>query len=1496
MDQDIEDLHSADSSSSDDDEFQEILTTPDSAAKQASRKQLFREWIAENTEQLDKSHKKDRIATESEEMTSIADLLAKQDSVVIDDPRDYQLELFEMAKEQNIIAVLPTGSGKTMISILLLQHILDQEVEYQAAGRPPRIAYFLVEKTTLVFQQFNVLKCNLDHKIVQICGSMGCDTWKKETWAKKLKGAMVVVCTADILFDCLFHKFFSMEQINLLIFDEAHHAKSNHPYARIMREFFETEPDICKRPRVFSMTASPVDAKADIHHAATQLETILKSRIVTVPLSEAYQNKAQDVILTYERLPAPYETDLHKRLQEMLQSADVGGWPLWRVSKDLAATVGRWGADVFWSLALADEQATQVETRAEKNNRNRGVAKLNEDMASIKGALHFVAQQPIPDPKVSEADLSPKVMSLYRFLKEHFSLPTDCRCIIFVEQRIVAKILHHIFCKIGGQHLRPSYLTGSSSKDEAKERLTFRQQLITLSKFRSGDINCLFATSVAEEGLDIPYCNLVIRFDLYKTGISYIQSKGRARQKNSKFVDMMEQNNMRQVQLRAAAQDAARRMVDWCARDLADRAIASLDDIPPRFDLDEHPISDSRTGAKVSLSSSLAVLAHFTDMLPGATTGEKPRYVIYPRRREYVCEVILPDNSPVGKCMGKPGRSKGIARRRAALAMVGILHQREYLNEHFLPIYQREISLMRNAKLALNSKKQSHYDMRVKPSAWNDQGIPAAVYLTVIDVDRSLDRPHQPLGLLTRAPLPHFPRFPLFLANGSTPYVVTKSFADPIEVEPEFLRQATKFVWLVLYDLYNKEFEKDATEKMPYWFVPLNDWKNPVFQDDLFFLIDLNTLTRCATQEETAWRGDLPNEFFKDKFLIDRYHGGRRYFAMEVDEAMRPDDPVPIQAVQDRKRAVSVFDYSNSKFGTTRGDLELEKDPNGHVVKAYKMLHRRNMLAKPKTSEVKNFGLENLAWVCPQLLKISMITPRLVTMLLAYPAIIHRLEDYMIALEAADIAGAKLDAGLALAAVTKDSDNSDEHRDEAINQRFGMGDNYERLEFIGDCFLKMATSISVYVLMPDDDECEFHAARMLMICNQTLFTRAKELRLYEYVRTQEFSRRTWYPPNIKLIRGKGAGKEGPQPIHHLADKSIADVSEALIGAAFVQYDKPGEEWEARQWEPAVRVVTRLVDNAKHNFQNWTDYMAAYNLPEYQTGALSAVHHDLVAKVYKEHPYRFQYPRLLRSAFTHPSKPSGWDKIPSYQRLEFLGDALLDMASVRHLFYEYPDRDPQWLTEHKMAMVSNRFLGALCVKLGFYAHMRHSQATVGAQVVQWVAEATDAEAAARGAVDYWVGISQPPKCLPDIVEAYIGAMFIDCGFSFEPIQRFFEMHIKPFFVDMRIYDTFANNHPVIQIYNVLTVNFGCRDFAVLADELPSGDVKAAPKVVAGLIIHNRVVAFSTGSSSRYAKLRACHKGLESLEGVFRPDYRRLYGCTCKADDEEVPEISGIGTAI
>ena len=88
-----------------------------------------------------------------EEQLSIRDILANQETAVrITNPRDYQTELFQRAKSENVIAVLDTGSGKTHIATLLLRHVLDMELDHRARGGIPRMAFFLVGLSTQVIQ------------------------------------------------------------------------------------------------------------------------------------------------------------------------------------------------------------------------------------------------------------------------------------------------------------------------------------------------------------------------------------------------------------------------------------------------------------------------------------------------------------------------------------------------------------------------------------------------------------------------------------------------------------------------------------------------------------------------------------------------------------------------------------------------------------------------------------------------------------------------------------------------------------------------------------------------------------------------------------------------------------------------------------------------------------------------------------------------------------------------------------------------------------------------------------------------------------------------------------------------------------------------------------------------------------------------------------------------------------------------------------------------
>lgn len=182
------------------------------------------------------------------------------------------------------------------------------------------------------------------------------------------------------------------------------------------------------------------------------------------------------------------------------------------------------------------------------------------------------------------------------------------------------------------------------------------------------------------------------------------------------------------------------------------------------------------------------------------------------------------------------------------------------------------------------------------------------------------------------------------------------------------------------------------------------------------------------------------------------------------------------------------------------------------------------------------------------------------------------------------------------------------------------------------------------------------------------------------------ARRAWYPDGLKLLQGKGHDKSGSSESKHaLGEKTIADVCEALIGASLLS---GGPE---HRFDMAAKAVTAFVGSASHNVSSWKEYMRLYSRPSYLVQEADGFEIDLAQQVEAKLGYHFKYPRLLRSAFTHPSMPSAWSNVPCYQRLEFLGDSLLDMTCVEDLFARFPDRDPQWLTEHKVCCYLSRGL-------------------------------------------------------------------------------------------------------------------------------------------------------------------------------------------------------------
>ena len=1089
-------------------------------------------------------------------------------------------------------------------------------------------------------------------------------------------------------------------------------------------------------------------------------------------------------------------------------------------------------------------------------------------------------------------------MELRKFLNREFEMPSNHKAIVFVNKRYSARLLDTLFKQIGTRHMKGAFLVGANS-DSNEANFSFRQQVVTLIKFRKDDsqddhLNCLFATSVAEEGLDVPDCNLVVRFDVAQTMIQYVQSRGRARHEASKFVHMTELGNELHVHAVGEVRQAEKQMRSFCQQLPEDRRLVGNEDTLEALMTKEKALrsyTEPTTGAKLTYGNALAYLAHFVSAIPNPENEEvHPTYVVDSTGSKFKAKVILPASAPVHSAMGRKCVRKALAKRSAAFEACLQLRQKGYMNEYFMPIYQKKLRTMASALLAVNMNKSNMYLMRTKPTIWEETRgtLPKDLWMTIVDFPDGLKREHRPLVFLTRTKMPEFPTFPVFLDDGQMSRVVTRQMEQALPVDQKMLVKLSKTTFRIFQDVFSKKYEEHEA-KLSYWLVPGSSVADKPDSPEPADHIDWAMVHKTAESDGYKWSSKMPNDFLVNRFIVDPTDGSRKFNSIAVEHGMKPLDPVPADAAK-YKYMKNIMDYSVSLYKNSRANATW--DLNQPVLRSELFITRRNMLATPEQKEQK---LRTTVYLCPEPLRISPLSSAVATSCFVWPAVIYRLEAYLIALEACSMLGIECSTAAALAAVTKDSDNSGEHEEtERINFQKGMGENYERLEFIGDTFLKTATTISTFIQNPNDDEFDFHVKRMNMLCNKNLFNNAIELQLYEYVRSQAFSRRLWYPEGMLLLEGTGVKKDKDgkiievprEPVKHsLGDKTVADVCEALIGATFISNDKPAETWHEDQWANAVRAVTRLVGNEGHRMDVWNDYRRAYEKPKYQVGDVTASIRDLAQKVEQEHPYHFNYPRLLRSAFLHPSEAHMAENVPNYQRLEFLGDALLDMASITYLFNQFPDKDPQWLTEHKMAMVSNKFLGAVCVNVGFHRHLRYASTMLEPLIRAYAEELLEAKRTSSGARDYWTTVSDPPKCLPDIVESYVGAMFIDSDFDYQTVRDFFERHVRWYFEDMSVYDTFVNSHPCTHLHNLLQTSFGCMDYRLMARELPTTDgVEMERKdVIAVVIVHGEVVAHSKGKSGRYARVRVANEAREMLQGLNAAEFRGRFGCNCRVEE-------------
>ncbi|XP_055824571.1 ribonuclease 3-like protein 3 [Solanum dulcamara] len=158
----------------------------------------------------------------------------------------------------------------------------------------------------------------------------------------------------------------------------------------------------------------------------------------------------------------------------------------------------------------------------------------------------------------------------------------------------------------------------------------------------------------------------------------------------------------------------------------------------------------------------------------------------------------------------------------------------------------------------------------------------------------------------------------------------------------------------------------------------------------------------------------------------------------------------------------------------------------------------------------------------------------------------------------------------------------------------------------------------------------------------------------------------------------------------------------------------------------------------------------------------------VEEVQKIIGYDFNDPNLLRQAFTHPSYHK--DCI-SYERLEYVGDSVLNLMITKQQFFKYPNLPPGLLSPLRAANVDTEKLARAAVKHSFHKYLRHEKPILTRRIQSFINVLPEYPLHSHGLIN-------APKVLADVVESTIGAVFIDSNSSIDTTWEVAKTLLEP----------------------------------------------------------------------------------------------------------------------
>jgi ERCC4-related helicase/ERCC4-type nuclease len=467
--------------------------------------------------------------------------------------RGYQVNLARLAGKADTLVVLPTGMGKTIVAVLALADAL------QAGAR--RILVLAPTRPLVEQHAASLAGLLADPWPARVHALTGTQSPAKRAAAYGAEEGCVVVATPQVVQNDLVGGRLDLSAFDWVVFDEAHRAVGDYPYTFIGEELQRKAPKV----RRLGLTASPGHEVRKIDEVRTRLG--LAHVEIRTPADPDVAPYVQETEMEWETLPLPptmarVSAKLQEALAERIRAIkalgllkDAGSRPsrkdLLRLGGELQARLSGTAQPepaLFSALSL-QAQAMKV-LHAIEQVETQGAAAFVEYLESMRADAQGpkatkASRSVVEDPRVNEAyhvarfddAENPKLGRAGTLVQQQLQEAPQSRIIVFTHYRSTCELVATHLAKLPG--VRPVLFVGQARKGE-QAGLSQKEQKETLERFRRGEHNVLVATSVAEEGLDIPDTDLVVFFEPIPSEIRSIQRRGRTgRQSAGRVVVLM---------------------------------------------------------------------------------------------------------------------------------------------------------------------------------------------------------------------------------------------------------------------------------------------------------------------------------------------------------------------------------------------------------------------------------------------------------------------------------------------------------------------------------------------------------------------------------------------------------------------------------------------------------------------------------------------------------------------------------------------------------------------------------------------------------------------------------------------------------------------------------------------------------------------------------------------------------------------------------------------